>query len=319
MVEMVLFLVAAAALVVGSIAAWPPTKAPHYPRQPIFATGVSLDQPDIPVRLIWVSPGGDVATESPRKAKLFLAIDTPEERPLVRWGISLSTDRPVDVAAVSPSGSLGDLHSEVTDSDGVTTSSDTSGWGFDGAKPDVISGINLGTDATGWAYHTSAFRDGYGTRDGDFPARAGSRLLPKNTSVVELDLSWAGEGMYKRSGPFLSVSMPSGVLATGGTMSDSWKPFGVGDVDIVSIFRSSDVDTYHVVQGEPPLIGGGIWRWSGLGNSPQALARSSGVDSAYQLRFFQLALALALAGSATIAAIQAAFRCRPVAKSDVAH
>jgi hypothetical protein len=313
MVEMAVFLATAAALVIGSIVAWPTTKSPHYPRQPIVAAAVSLDQPSIPVRLIWVSPGADGAIESPRKAKLFLAMDTPKGNPLVRWGIWLATSQLVDVAAVSPSRSVGDLHTEVTDPGGVITSSDSSGWGFDGAKPDLVNGINVGTVATGWAYDTAAFSDGYGTHDSDFPPRAGSKLLPKNTSVVELDLSWAGDGMYVRSGPFLAVSMPSGVLGTGGIMSDNWKPFGVGESDIVSIFRSPDVDTFHVVQGEPPLVSAGVWRWTGLGNSPEVLARNSGIDSAYELRFFQLGLALALAGSATIAAIQAAFRRRPVA------
>lgn len=304
---------------------------------------IAVSAPHVPSSLIWeasqdscIQNGFDEECGAETKNRYFGAnpenylaliasFGTTSKQPLVRWAIELPSYVPLRILAPESQPTASLMHEEGQPESGVDKIETPNNCGID---PQAILGPVCDNLIMGWSHSTSVSSP---QTDPNGPALNGTE--------VYLDITWSrGYPTWTQDGAFLNASLPNTTANGYGINPDApgqgpeawpgnshilpdfiavkavkhlpWTPYDPSNVSVYSYFYQTDflqgnLGDYQIVSGVPPDETPNTWAWLSQGlYSIAAVGQSPVAAQHVQQLLFWLGLALGIAGSATVAALQ---------------
>lgn len=305
---------------------------------------ISVDTPRVPVSMVWTasefgcsqqSPGDSVCGETNQHSLgLQLGVGTTSSHPLVRWAIELTSNAPLHITISGQAGEpvswLARLGASGQGVDRVVTQQ---GCGAAASGPASYGSCdNL---ITGWSYETTADAEQTDASQPD----AGVFDLDFGITWSDGYPTWTQQGAYlgvnmpgtqaigygidpdnpPGTGPQISIETPATDLASPANSSVfvadddlkrlPWKPYQPASVNLASFYDTDQgqgaLNRYQIINGVPPDETPDTWAWLTQGTSTAAAVGQDPDASLHdQQILFWLGIALGVAGSAAVAAIQ---------------
>jgi hypothetical protein len=301
----------------------------------IEAPTVSVDQPEIPSSIVW--QGVDATS-----VELDLSFGTTAAHPVVHWAIVIPSYVPLSISK-GWSGSndrLSSLKQWGIRGYGVdkliTPSTCPPGRVVHSA---VIPGSFCDNVIIGWSYLTKV----------SAPQISAAGPVPDIENVLSFDLTWKDPNfpISSQNGTYFSVVLPGtvaggygiepsypsqGPIATDETGAPlpvgfdtpehlPWLPYLPAKISVSSYYYSdtasqaylglSSLDNYQIINGVPPQKSPNMWAWLTQGiSSASAVGEDPSITLQSQQVLFWLGIALGVAGSALVNAVQAFVRLR---------
>jgi hypothetical protein len=307
-VVVILVIAVTAALVAKS--SLPDLRKPAVPDPPVSGIGaVGADRPGEDIRTAWVIPALDMAgvSSAPNSATLLLGLDVPAGS-VVRWFIIIGASR--------------GAHLSFPD---TQQSANTPSRGGESG----ISSVHTYGPAYSWTLVTGWIRGPSNDYTNDFtltPLRRDSYYT--SVSLIDLTMTWRGQGTYRRRGSFVSVSGFGPQSATiawvghGATVAENevrlqkaerqnvigvpeppWRNYPAATFLNETIFNPDFLPAFTWVSGSTARISQDQWRWNGA-TDPGATGRDPAIDSDNGVALFKVGLLVGIAGAALIAFVE---------------
>lgn len=319
-----------------------PGSPPEIGTSVIEAPTITVDAPQVASSLIWVASQDnciqlDFNEECGAETKnhyfganpqnylaLVASFGTTSKQPLVRWAIELPSYVPltIRVPESQPTSSLVQEGLSESGVDKIETPHNC------GVNPQTNLGPDCDNLIMGWSLYTSV--------NSPQTNLNGPTL---NGGEAYLDITWSGGyPTWTQTGAYLNVSLPDTTANGYGIDPDDpeqgpqpwpgnsntlpdfiavdavehlpWVPYNPSNVSVYSYFDQTnflqgDLSDYQVVSGVPPDETPNTWAWLTQGlYSIAAVAQSPVAAVHVQQLLFWLGLALGIAGSALVAALQ---------------
>lgn len=319
-----------------------PASPPHIGTPVMEAPTITVNAPQVPSSLIWEASqdsciengfNEECGAETPdhffganpsNYLALIASFGTTSKQPLVRWAIELPSYAPLTIRAAESQPTPSSIQRGLpqTGVDKIVTPHNC------GVNPATDLGSDCDNLITGWSANTTA---------------SSPQTNPAGPTLTDdeafLDITWSGGyPTWAQAGDYLNVALPDTIangygintdapgegpeswsgnsntlpdfIADGAVKHVPWTPYDPSNESVYSYFYQTsflqgNLSDYQIVSGVPPDETPNTWAWLTQGLYSIAAVAQSPVSAVHvQQLLFWLGLALGIAGSALVAALQ---------------
>ena len=311
-----------------------PGPPPNIGTPVIVAPTVAVDTPQVPSSIIWEAGefpciyNGKTSTcsETDKYLSLDVGFGTTNKHPLVHWAIEMQSFVPLRIRPNEESQSLSWLIREHMGGSGVDRVITPNNCGV---NPQSNSGIECDNLITGWSYLTSV---------SSRQTNPSGPTLSYTDFQLKFNITWGGSyPTWTQEGAYLKVALPDTAVQIYGINPDfpsggwaigvqprgaewagggfvhaldhlPWTPYWPSSVSVSSFYEAiqaqEELNNYQIISGVIPQATHHTWAWLTQGEPAAAVGQDLSTALYAQQLLFWVGIALGVAGSAMVAAIQ---------------